>query len=126
MLDMNEKELPVHFILGMSEYATINTHPVSSRGARTTRGGVSKFFWTLLSPGVENDLTKALRAKSSIEDYKGLCDLDIFGLADKTDAEDTIYQDFKEHLTQTPKGWYETCLLSKPNTENLQTTKQDV
>ena len=125
MLDVDDKEeLPIHLILGASEYARIKT-PTQPRVGQPGEpvAELTKFGWTILSPGLESNLTKSMIAKTSIEDYKRLCDLDVLGLAEKTGVEDTVYQDFKEQLTQTPDGWYETGLLWKPNTDSLPNNK---
>ncbi|XP_046846738.1 uncharacterized protein LOC124440389 [Xenia sp. Carnegie-2017] len=102
-------QLPVHLILGASDYAKIKTATepcVGEPGART-----------------EEDLTKSLFARSSMEDYRKLCDLDVLGLEDQSNGDETIYQDFKDQLIQSPEGWYETGLLYKPTTSSLPSNK---
>ena len=125
MTDVDAKpQLPIHLILGASEYAKIKT----ATKPRVGRPGepvaeLTKFGWTLLSPGTEDDLTKTLFAKSSVEDYQKLCDLDVLGLQNQSDGDEVVYQDFKDQLKQNPEGWYETGLLWKPNTDSLPSNK---
>lgn len=125
MADVDEKpQLPIHLILGASEYAKVKTATkprVGQPGEPVAE--LTKFGWTLLSPGTEDDLTKTLFAKSSVEDYRKLCDLDVLGLENQLDGDETVYQDFKDQLTQSPEGWYETGLLWKPNTDSLPSNK---
>ena len=117
-------QLPVHLILGASDYAKIKTATepcVGEPGEPVAE--LTKFGWTLLSPGTEEDLTKSLFARSSMEDYRKLCDLDVLGLEDQSNGDETIYQDFKDQLIQSPEGWYETGLLYKPTTSSLPSNK---
>ena len=125
MADVDGKpQLPVHLILGASEYARIKT----ATKPRVGRPGepvaeLTKFGWTLMSPGTEEDLTKTLFTKSSVEDYRKLCDMDVLGLDNQLGGEGAVYQDFKEQLIQSPERWYETGLLWKPNTDRLRSNK---
>ena len=49
--------------------------------------------------------------------------MDVLGLGNQLDGEGAVYQDFKDQLTQSPEGWYETGLLWKPNTDGLPNNK---
>ena len=125
MADVDDKpQLPIHLILGASEYAKIKTATkprVGQPGEPVAE--LTKFGWTLLSPGSEDDLTKTLFAKSSVQDYHKLCDLDVLGLETQLDGDETIYQDFKDQLTQSPEGWCETGLLWKPGVDGIPNNK---
>ena len=125
MADVDEKpQLPVHIILSASEYAKIKTATkprVGQPGEPVAE--LTRFGWTLMSPGTEDDLTKTLFTKSSVEDYRKLCDMDVLGLGNQLDGEGAVYHDFKDQLTQSPEGWYETGLLWKPNTDGLPNNK---
>ena len=63
--DVDEKpQLPVHIILGVSEYAKIKTETkprVGQPGEPVAE--LARFGWTLMSPGTEDDLTKTLFTK---------------------------------------------------------------
>ena len=63
-------QLPVHFILGASEYARIKTatKPHVGRPGEPV-AEVTKFGWTLMSSGTEDNLNRILFTKSSVEDY---------------------------------------------------------
>ena len=120
MADVDGKpQLPVHLILGASKYARIKTarKPCVGRHGEPV-AELTKFGWTLMSPGTEDDLTKTLFTNSSVEDYRKLCDMDVLGLDNQLDGE-AVYQNFKEQLIQSPEGWDETGLLWKPNTDRL-------
>ena len=121
MDDTDEKEeLPIHLILGASEYAKIKT-PSQPRVGQTGEpvGEFTKFGWTIMSPGTDDDFTKMLFTKTSMHDYQKLCDLDVFGLQKSPNEEQSIYEDFNEQLRQSKEGWYETGLLWKSGMEDL-------
>ena len=71
----------MHLILGASEYAKIKVEcaprvgrpgePVAER---------TKLGWTILSPGEEAEVSKALVTQTSQADYEGLCKMDVLGL----------------------------------------------
>ena len=54
-------------------------------------------------------------AVSSTTDYDNLCALDVLGLADTTGDQADVLGEFKEQLTRSEEGWYETCLPWKGN-----------
>ena len=61
---------------------------------------------------------------STIEDYSQLCALDVHGLEDKPDGnQSTVYDEFKEQLVKSKEGWYETKLLWKVNHPELPNSK---
>ena len=54
-----KRELPVHLILGTREYARIKTETTPKMGKPGEPiAELTRFGWTLLSPGSEPDLTK--------------------------------------------------------------------
>ena len=115
-VDMKQ-ELPVHLILGTSEYAQIKTKTTPRIGkpgepiAELTRLG-----WTIMSPGNEPDLTNMFLTQTSVTDYEELCRLDVLGLEDfPTGDQENVYAEFKEQLTRSPEGWYESGLPWKGN-----------
>ncbi|KAK3704454.1 hypothetical protein QZH41_003417 [Actinostola sp. cb2023] len=126
MADTDEKaELPVHMILGTSEYAKIKTETPPKLGnpgepiAELTRLG-----WTILSPGKEPDVSSMFLTQTSTTDYENLCKLDVLGLEDQLkDHHDNVYEEFKEQLVRSPEGWYETGLLWKANHPHLPNNK---
>jgi hypothetical protein len=102
MADVDEKpEVPVHLILGASEYSKIKTATkprIGQPGEPVAE--LTKFGWTFMSSGSENDTTNTF-TKSSAEDYQKLCDLDVLGLNHQSDEEGAVYQDVK---TKTRMG----------------------
>ena len=73
-----------------------------------------------MSPGSDDDdVTKLLFAKSSMQDYQRLCDLDVLGIQEPVDGEQSVYEEFKEQLRQSEDGWYETGLFWKPEAGEL-------
>ena len=72
--------LPMHLILGASEYTGIKTSELRLVGllgepvAQKTKLG-----WTIMSPGTEIDYTNMLRTQTSHVDYAELCRLVVLG-----------------------------------------------
>ena len=114
MHDSDEKpELPVHLILSASEYARIKSETKPKIGQPSEPvAELTKFGWTLLSPGKEIDLTaKMLLTQTAFPDYEQLCGLDVLGLKHSaTEDQGIVHEEFKEQLTRNPGGWYETSL----------------
>ena len=118
MEDTDRKEqLPVHLILGASEFARIKT----TERPRVGRPGEpvaeqTKFGWIILSPGNEIDCTNMMLAQTGKADYEELCRLDVLGLEDTPEHDQmTVYSEFKEQLVRHEEGWYETGLPWKGN-----------
>eukprot|EP00112_Aurelia_sp_Birch-Aquarium-sp1_P013324 Seg2820.4 transcript_id=Seg2820.4/GoldUCD/mRNA.D3Y31 product="hypothetical protein" protein_id=Seg2820.4/GoldUCD/D3Y31 len=105
-------ELPIHMIVGASEYAKIKTETKPRKGdPGEPVAELTALGWTVMSPGKEADLSSIYLTRSSTADYEDLCRLDVLGLEDRTsDDQATVFEDFKEQLTRSPEGWYE----SKP------------
>ena len=114
-----KQELPVHLILGTSEYTKIKTKTTPKLGKPGEP--VAEFTllgWTIMSPSKEADLTKMLLTQTTSSDYENLCRRDVLGLKDHPAGDqDNVYQEFKEQLERSSEGWYETGL-----TETRQTT----
>ncbi|XP_028419027.1 uncharacterized protein LOC114544609 [Dendronephthya gigantea] len=119
----NRDQIPVHVVLGASEYATIKTRSAQKVGQpgqpvaeRTLLG------WTLMSSGKEDKDSPVLFAQSTSNDYEQLCSLDVLGLADKHENDqEAVYQEFKEQLERDEAGWYQTSLPWKGNHPSLPT-----
>ena len=113
MQDVDEKpDLPVHLILGASEYAKIKTETrprVGKPGDPVAE--FTRFGWTLISPGSEVDLSNMFLTQTSTVDYENLCNLDVLGLKDSPAGDQqSVYEEFKEQLIRRPDGSYETGL----------------
>ena len=110
--DDTKAELPVHIILGASDYAKIKTEnkPKIGRPGELV-AELTQFGWTIMSPGKEVDLSNMFLTQTAATDYEELCKLDVLGMRDKPSADQSdVYEEFKEQLTRSPKGWYETGL----------------
>ena len=112
-LDVDTKEaLPLHLILGASEIARIKTDQVPSVGSPGEPvAELTRFGWTIMSPGKEPDLSNLLVTQTSRVEYEDLCRLDVLGLQDPAVGDqEQAYGDFKEQLQRSPEGLYQTGL----------------
>ncbi|XP_046863293.1 uncharacterized protein LOC124457043 [Xenia sp. Carnegie-2017] len=105
-------QLPVHVVLG-EEYARIKT----KNRPRIGKDGepiaeLTKLGWFVMSPGKEFDHNHMLLTQTTQKDYEKLCRLDVLGLADTSEHDQTsVYGEFKEQLVRSSEGWYESGLL---------------
>ncbi|XP_028408717.1 uncharacterized protein LOC114531281 [Dendronephthya gigantea] len=124
--DLDTKgNLPIHLVLGNGEYARIktSTKPLIG-GDYEPVAEKTKFGWFIMSPGVEFDRNTMLLTQTAHSDFERLCRLDVLGLADTTENDQSVvYEDFKEQLTRDPEGWYETNLPWKANHPSLPTNE---
>ena len=115
--DDEKSQLPVYLILGDNDFAKIRTGErlrVDRRGDPVAE--FTRFGWALTSPGAETNLSSVYLAVNSTADYERLCALDVLGLADTpTGDQGDVYDEFKEQLSRSPEGWYETALPWKGN-----------
>ena len=117
--------LPVHVILGASDYAKIKT----STSQRTGSIGepvaeFTLFGWTIMSPGTEQNLDSIFLAQTTSTSYEELCRMDVLGLEDKPNGDQSVvYEEFIEQLSRSPEGWYETGLPWKGDNPPLPSNK---
>ena len=99
-----KQELPVHVILGASEYAKLKTSSVPRVGKPGEPiAELTYFGWTIMSPGAETNLSSVYLTRSSSTDYEQLCCLDVLGLEDKPAGDQqAVYSEFQEQLVQHP------------------------
>ena len=72
-----KKELPVHLILGKSEYARIKTETTPKMGKPAeTIAELTRFGWIFMASGSEPLLTQIFLTQTSKVDYQELCSLD--------------------------------------------------
>ena len=122
--DTKEK-LPIHLVLGNGKYARIktSTKPLIG-GDYEPVAEKTKFGWFIMSPGIDFDRNTMLLTQTAHSDFERLCRLDVLGLADTTESDQSVvYEDFKEQLTRDPEGWYETNLPWKANHPSLPTNE---
>ena len=108
MEDTDTKDsLPVHLILGASDYTKIKmeTPPLIGAPGEPT-GEKTKPGQTITSPGKEVALCTMFFTQTSSADYERLCRLDMLGLADWSVGEQNkVYAEFKEQLHRDQAGW---------------------
>ncbi len=120
-IDNDQKsQLPVHVVLRSDEYARIKTqtNPLVGTEGQPIAEKI-KLGWFTMSPGVELNHNTMLLTKTSQKDYEDLCRLDVLGLEDAAEHNQSlVYSEFKEQLTtRSPAGWYERSSLAwKPPT----------
>ena len=124
--DIDTKNLlPVHIVLGASEYARIKTKTAQKLGQPGEPvAEKTKFGWTIISPGQDFGISNLCLARSSATDYDNLCKLDVLGLEDENyQITEPVYDRFKEQLKRSSDGWYETGLLWKSGKDSLLSNK---
>ena len=107
MDDKDEKaELPIHVIIGTNQYPKIKTKTPARIGNQGEPiAELTKFGWTIMSPGTEEDLTSMYLTQTSSGDYEQLCRLDVLGLEHQpTGDQAAIYEEFKEQLIRSDEG----------------------
>jgi len=117
--------LPIHLILGTSEYSRIKTETKPRIGkpfepiAEPTALG-----WAMMSSSKETGLSNVYLTKSSAADYEQLCSLVVLGLEDSPESDQgSMYGEFIEQLDRSEEGWYESGLLWKPGHGHLLTNE---
>ena len=125
MEDMDSKpELPIHMVLGASDYTRIKTKTLPRIGKLGDPvAELTALGWTIMSPGKELELSSIYLTRSSTADYEDLCRLDVLGIEDKSADQDSVYSEFQDQLIQHPDGWYETGLLWKLGHADLENNK---
>ena len=127
VLDEDQKEkLPVHVVLGKDVYARIKTPTKPRLGGETDPiAELTRFGWFIMSPGQEFDVRSVMLTQANQYDYEQLCRTDVLGLADAPEHSQTVvHAEFKEQLTRSPEGWYETGLPWKGNHPTLPTNEE--
>lgn len=126
MEDIDTKALlPVHVILGASDYAKIKTRESQRTGAiGEPVAEYTLFGWTIMSPGTETDLDKMFLVQTASNDYEELYRMDILGLEDKSNGDQSVVrEEFLEQLSWSPEGWYETSIPWKGDHPPLPSNK---
>lgn len=94
---------PVHVVLGSGEYARIKTETETKPRIEEDNAPVAeltKFGWFIMSPGQEFDKNVMLLTQTTHTDYEELCKVDVLGLRDAADQDQTVvFEEFKERLT---------------------------
>ena len=108
----SKANLPIHIILGTSEYPRIKTKHVLRIGAPgEPTAEYTAFGWTIISGGKKKGFNQMLLARDTETGYTELCKLDVLRIKDKNESRnDEVYQEFKEQLGRDETGCYETNL----------------
>ena len=92
--DDTKASLPVHVVLGSGEYARIQTETKPRIGQENDPiAELTKFGWFLMSPGMEFDKNIMLFTQTSQSHYEELCKLDVLGLRDVPDHDQSMVFD---------------------------------
>ena len=98
-------ELPIHLILGASEYTRIKVQEMPRVGQPGEPiAELTCLGWVLKSPDKEVELSKLTVIKTSTGDYENLHRLSVLGVADSVSDEGTVHQKFKEQLRKDKNG----------------------
>ena len=109
-------ELPIHVILGISEYTQSKTATVPRIGKPGEPiAEHTKFGWVMMSPGRDEDVASMMCTQSCpAADFDQLSRLDVLGVEDLPEgSQKSVYDEFKEQLTRREDGHYETGLMWK-------------
>ena len=119
-------KLPVHVVLGNGDYSRIKTETRPRVGKDMEPvAELTQLGWFLMSPGKEFDRKRMLLTQTNQLDFERLCRLDVLGLEDAPEHDQQIvYNEFKEQLTRSPQGWYETGLPWRGNLQSLPTNER--
>ena len=128
-IKMNERdtkpELPIHVILGASDYVKIKMQKCPRVGKiNEPIAEQTKMGWVIMSPGEESDLVSSLYTRTSASDFNRLCDIDVLGVEENHLSHDeNVYKKFKQQLERNEGGWYETGLAWTENKVPLNNNK---
>ena len=109
VMEDNDKksELPIHLILGASEYSRIKTETKPRIGKPSEPiAELTTLGWAMTSSGKEPGLSNVYLTKSSAADYDQLCSLDVLGLKDSPESDQgSVYDEFIEQLDRSEEVW---------------------
>lgn len=123
-----EDKLPVHIILGTSDFQRIRTteplvlgpNPDHDPGAEFTMLG-----WTLSGKSIGSDIgtERSFFLTSTQDEFQQMCSLEVLGLSDEMKSDGEFHETFKENLKRLDDGTYQTRLPWKPDHCFLSTNK---
>ena len=128
-IKMNERdtkpELPIHVILGASDYVKIKMRKCPRVGKiNESIAEQTKMGWVIMSPGRESELVSSLYTRTSVNDFNRLCDIDVLGVEENHLSHDeNVYKKFKQQLERNEGGWYEAGLVWTENKVPLNNNK---
>ena len=103
----------------MGDIARIKTTSCKIGGPDEPIVEKTTFGWTIMGPG-EMETNALYFAKTSQEDYRRLYSLDLLGLEDRFEGDQSVvHEEFKEQLERKPDRTYSTGLLWKEGHQQL-------
>ena len=126
VIKMNERdtkpEVPIHVILGASDYVKIKMQKCPSVGkVNEPIAEQTKIGWVIMSPGRGSDLVSSLYTRTSVSDFDRLCDINVLGVEENHLSH--VYKNFKQQLERHEGGWHETGLVWNENKVPLNNKK---
>ena len=126
--DTQEDKLPVHVILGTSDFQRIRTTEPLVLGPDPNHDPVAEFTmlgWTLSgrTGGNEVQAEKSLLMNSTKDEFEQMCSLEVLGLSDEVRKGEEFHENFKRNLKRLDDGTYSTRLPWKLDHCKLPTNK---
>ena len=97
-----KEQLSIHVVLGSGENVRVKTETKPQIGQDGEPvAEKTKLGWFIMSPGSEFDHNTMLLTQTSQSDYEELCRLDVLGLADTPEHDQTmVHAEFKSECTE--------------------------
>ena len=132
-IKMNENQtkvtLPIHAILGVSNFTKINTQEIPQIGEiGDPVAELTKLGRVIMSPGKESSFSNVLLRTAAINTYEELCSLNVLGLSDThhlSRPDDVVLEKFRSQLTQDENGCCETNLIWNERQSKLKKNKAE-
>ena len=117
-------EMPIHVILGASDYVKIKIQRCPRVGKMNEQLAVqTKMGWVIMSPGRENNLVSSLYTRTSVSNVDRLCDIDVLGVEmNHLSHDENVCKKFKQ-LENNEGDWYEKGLWWAENKVPLNKNK---
>ena len=118
--DAMDDMLPVHLILGTSDFQRIRTTEPLVLGPNPDRDPGAEFTmlgWTLSgrTVGSEVGTEKGFFANSTKDEFEKMCSLEVLGLSDEIENGAEFHESFKKNIERMDDGSYQTRLPWKPD-----------
>ena len=118
--DAMDDMLPVHLILGTSDFQRIRTTEPLVLGPNPDRDPGAEFTmlgWTLSGKTVGSEVgaEKGFFMNSTKDEFEQMCSLEVLGLSDELGNEEDFHENFKKNIKRMDDGSYQTRLPWKPD-----------
>ena len=125
--------LPVHIMLGVTDYQRIRTGEPPVIGTNPDRdpgAEFTKFGWALFGVNplgkVGEDTAKQFFLRNGQEEFEKLCSLDVLGVTDPVDSTQFVHSDYKAQISRHDEGYYEARLPWKTSQAVLPENKETI